>query len=344
MPVQYNVDGNALTSPPTFYPRVKPIATINEQALAQQINLYNPNIPIGSILATIGLMVDEIKRQLIAGNWVKIDNFCSFSTSIIDGAMVSPDSPLPSGYKISLNFKPSTPFVTEVRANAAVEKIGYIDKTPQVISERNQTIDTMDVWDGYMPMTLSGSNLSFNTASIDEGVFLTIDGDSEVKLTNIAKNDPSQIIAFPDDPGFLLLKEEVAAQIAVRTRYTTTGQLKSVVYPRYIRGVNRMLTTDTGTAVFKPYGEAAFMTLTATVAASGLYTLEKKNNGDIVIYRQTITNNILSAKSAEVIITGNAAYTLVTGYTFTVSDFTALAAWIATQGNFVQEQINVSAP
>jgi hypothetical protein len=344
MPVQYNVDGNALTSPPTYYPRVKPVLTLDEQALAEQINLHNPNIPVSSAVAMIGIMTDEIKRQLIAGNWVKIDSFCSFSTSITDAVMSSPDEDLPAGFKIKLNFKASAPFVTDVRTNATVEKVGYIDKTPQIVAERNQAIGIMDVWDGYVPVRLSGMNLRFNPAASDEGVFLTVDGGSETRLTNVAQNDPSQIIVFPDSAGYLTLQETVAAKIAVRTSFTTNGQLRSIVYSRDIRGVNRMLTTDTGIDVFKPYGVAAFMTLTPTVAASALYTLEKKNTGEIVIYRQVITNNIVGAASTEVDITGNAAYTLVTGYTFTGSDFTALSAWIATQGNFVQEQIIVSAP
>lgn len=341
MPVQYNVDSNLLTDPPSHYPRVAPALTLDLTDIADLINLHNPNVPAGTASMCIELFIEEVKNQLAEGNWVKLDSFCSFSTSIVNGSLENPADPLPGTAKVELRFKPSAPFKLSVQELATYERVGYTNKTPQVVAVKDVSLDVNKVIESDSALDVSGSNIGFNQAAADEGVFILVDGASEVKASNVARNKPSNIIVIPSLDA--AVAGATAAKVICRSRYTTNGQLKEGVF-QYARIPNAITDAVNPSPILKPYGSAAVATLSApAMPANLLLTMRLNTSGQAVMYGQSVGAGGLGAATADVIIAegANAINIGATDYTVNVASLTALVAALEAEGRFVQEYLAI---
>lgn len=344
MPVQYNVDSNLLTDPPTHYPRVAPVLTLDQMQIAELINLHNPNIPVKTADMCIGLFIEEVKNQLAEGNWVKLDNFCSFSTSIVGGSLENPADPLPGTAKVELRFKPSAPFKLSVQELASIERIGYTSKSPDVIGVRDVDLGVSKVARDGMPLELVGSNIGFNPSASDEGIFIIVDGGAEAKQSVVARNKPSNVIVVPSVSASS--DGETAAIVYSRSRYTTNGQLKQGAF-QYIRIPNTIASGAIDKPIFKPYGAINAVNCTAPVGPIDvLMTMKINTQNEVICYGQEIVDGVLGAAGDEVVIAEGLNTVTVGGKNFSVStgSLTNLFNIIEAEGRFVQEIIAVAAP
>jgi nucleoid DNA-binding protein len=341
MPVQYNVDSNLLTDPPSHYPRVAPIATLDLDAIASLINLHNTNVPTGTAKMCINLFIEEVKTQLAEGNWVKLDNFCSFSTSIVNGSLENPGDTLPGTAKVELRFKPSAPFKLGVQELATFERLGYTNKAPQIVGVSDVDLSLSKVARNGMPVNISGTNIGFNSSAADEGIFMLTDGGAETKVSVVARNKPSNVIVVPTITASA--DGETATIIYSRSRYTTNGQLKQGAF-QYVRIPNTIASSAVGVPMLKPYGAAA--AISATVPAgpiTGLLTMKITPQGDVVAYAQELVDGVLDANEGEVTIVEGVNTVVLAGEDFLlgVGSLATLTSQLEAEGRFVQELIVV---
>ena len=345
MPVTYDVDSNSLTNPPSHYPRVKPIDTLDIDALARQINIHNPNMPVNSILAVLNLFVDEVQFQLTEGNWVKIENFCSFATSITDAVLANPSDPLPAGYKIEVKAKPAAPFKQAIRDSASISRDGIIAKVPEISSAIHALYNMQNIVENGYGLEISGKNIGFDQLEALQGVFITADGGDEEKQINVTRNKPSNLIVIPDVTLDGAVK--TAALLTVKTKYTENGQLKIGTYSKNIRFPNAQ-TTGSAAQVFKEYGVSAVNART-TFANTGTYLLRARisNLNELFVSAKTLTAGVWGDFGEEVLVSGDANYSVVTGAVtieFSCLDYDALYAYLNSVGRYQTEVVVASAP
>jgi len=346
MPVQYNVDSNLLTDPPSHYPRVAPVDTLNLDQISALINLHNPTVPKGTAKEVIELFIEELKTQIVGGKWVNIDNFCSFSSSMINGSMEAADDTLPSSTKLELRFKPSSTYKSAIRDLVSFERIGYTSKQPSIIAVRDTMLNVSNIFQSDVALSATGQDIGYNTSASDEGLFLQMDGGSSLKLTNIARNKPSNIIAIPSVtagvPG------SVAAELVSKTRYTSNGNLKTSAYGSTIRLVNEITVGDSAKPIFKPFGVLSHSVIDAAAAPETvLFTIKISPQNELIVSGQAIVDNQAGLPGAEVILTEDGFVTVTVGatdYNFGVVSYTNLFDYVNTQGNFIQEVLKTNAP
>jgi len=348
MPVRYNIDKNNITTPPSYYARVEPIDTLGVEDVAEQISLNNPNLPVGTIVNIFNLFAEEVKNQLANGNWVKLENFCSFSSSMIGSRVSAADDPLPATAKVKIRVKPSAPFETNVRDSATYEKIGYINKVPYVAGAKTGYNDLNGIlYSGY-GLQLAGQHLEYDKLIADEGVFLQEDGAiSATKQTNITWNKNARSTVVPTLTA--TSQGSVAVLASIKTRYTENGQLKTGSYSGNLRLVNEVASAALDQIIFKPYGGSSNIVVDAPAAAqSTLFSLIITSNNVLQIYGQLLdVDGIPGVASDPISITAAGDYVVNAGgddHTFTVSNYNSLYANVESFGRFVQEVLRVAAP
>lgn len=344
MPVHYKVDSNLLTDPPSHYPRVEPVETLDIDDLAELINLHNPTVPIGTAKECIDLFIEELKTQLIDGNWVKFDNFCSFSSSMTGGVLESPGDALPATTKVSLRFKPSATFVQEIRDNSSFQRDGYINKLPSIIGTKSELFGVNDIFTNDSALSLTGKDINLDPTDSETGVFLQVDGGLNAQQTNIARNKPSNLIIIPNSPD--PTNGQVAARLSIKNRYTANGQVKESEYSRYIRMRNEAAVSIADTPIFKPFGSAAVVVLdTPATPISTLFTIKIDNLNKMFIYGASVVNSIVQEAGVATEITGAGDFVVVASgesITFGVADYQNLYDFVNSSGRFIQEYLVTS--
>lgn len=236
MPIQYKVIPNYLTNPPTFTARPVPSNTLDYDALAEQIHLHNPTIPVDTARAVLEAFREEVIRQLANGNTINLSGFMSLITTL-PARLEHPTDDLPPN-AVDVKARPSVILKEEVAQQAEYERLSYSEKAPD-ISETYDTNTSISNW--IRPdygFRLDGSNIGFDAADQTQGVFLTDANGNIVQQTKISLNEPSKIIITPAFGGEPATSPNVEKTIAVRSRYTKNGQLRTGEYAKHLRSTN----------------------------------------------------------------------------------------------------------
>ncbi len=240
MPIQYKVVTNFLTNPPSYTARPVARNTLDYEALAEQINLHNPTIPISTAKAVLEAFRDEVIRQLANGNTINLTGFVSFVTTL-PARLDQPTDDLPPN-PVDVKAKPSVILKQNVAQQAEYERLPYSKKSPD-ISAAYDTNTNLPNW--IRPdygFRLDGSNIGFDATDPTQGVFLTDADGGTVQQTKISLNDPSKIIITPNFGGEPAVSPNVEKTIAVRSRYTENGQLRIGEYSKHLRSTNIVTT------------------------------------------------------------------------------------------------------
>ena len=343
MPVLYDVDSNFLTNPPSFYPRVKPVDTLDIEDLAQLINLQNPNMPYNSVLATLRLFVDVVQEELTNGKWVKIANFCSFTTSMKDAVIENPSDPLPGTAKIDVKAKPAAPFKQAIRDAASIQRDGIIAKLPSISSAEHALYGLMNIMQASAGLNISGKNIGFDQLDSLQGVFITPDGDSETAQTNIVINKPSNVSVIPDVVP--AAAGATAAILTIKSKYTENGQLKEGVYNKKIRMVNSASAMDPDQDIFKPYGAAASCNFVTTVGNhSYLLRVRISNLNEMFFSGKLLTDGVWGDWGTEAEVAAGVNTVPIEGINFTinVTSLSGLYAQVNADGRYITEMVTIS--
>lgn len=236
MPIQYKVLPNLLTNPPSYVAR--PIAqnTLDYDTLAAQISLHNPTIPADTAKAVLEAFREEVIRQLANGNTINLYGFVAFVASM-PVRLAQPSDSLPTN-PVDVKAKPSVVLKQKVAQQATYLRLPYAEKSPD-ISATYDTNTNIANWiredNGFR---LDGANIGFDATDPAQGVFLT-DADGRImQQTRISLNNPSKIIITPDFGKKHSASPNVEKTIAVRSRYTENGQLRTGEHSKRLRSTN----------------------------------------------------------------------------------------------------------
>ena len=236
MPIKYKVTPNFLTNPPTSTARPISQNILDYDALAEQINLHNPNIPVAIAKAVLEAFREEVITQLVNGNTINLSGFISFVPTL-PVRLDQPTDDLPPNI-VDVKAKPSVVLKQEVAQQATCERLPYSEKNPD-ISAAYDANTTLPNWiRADYGFRLDGTHLGFDGADSTQGVFLTNAESNTVQQTKISLNQPSKIIITPEFGGAQPVPPNVEMTIAVRSRYTANGQLRTGKYSRQLRTTN----------------------------------------------------------------------------------------------------------
>jgi hypothetical protein len=241
MPIQYKIIPNYLTNPPSFTARPVPQNILDYDALAEQIHLHNPTIPVDTARAVLEAFREEVIRQLADGNTINLSGFVSFVTSL-PVRLGHPTDDLPPN-PVDVKAKPSVVLKEEVAQQAEYERLPYSEKSPDIIAAYDTNTNLTDWIRPDYGFRLDGSNIGFDAADPAQGVFLTDADGHIVQQEKISLNEPSKIIITPDFGGEPAASPNVEKTIAVRSRYTKNGQLRTGGYAGHLRSTN-VVTTE----------------------------------------------------------------------------------------------------
>lgn len=283
--IGYQVIANVLTNPPSYTARVVPNSILGYDEVAAQINLHNPTIPVGTAKTVLEAFREEVKLQLANGNTVNLSNFVSFVTTM-PVKLVNATDPLPSN-PINISAKPATPFKDEIRAAATYTRLATEIKAPSIAS----AFDTVSAINGFVRngygLRISGTNLRFDQADVNEGVFLLSSAGNDVRQDNISLNDPSNLIVIPglDSAAGPAGTASVEHSLSVKSRYTDNGQIRTGTYGKKLRSPN-VISDATSDQVFvcgaQTSGPAKIKTYTGAQVTCRLVA-QIKNTGELTL-------------------------------------------------------------
>lgn len=236
MPVQYKVIRNYLTNPPSYTARPVPRNTLDYDALAEQIHLHNPTIPADTAKAVLEAFREEVIRQLADGNTINLSGFVSFVVTL-PVRLNQPTDDLPPN-PVDVRAKPSVVLKEEVTQQAEYVRLAYSEKAPEIIAAYDTNTNLANWIRKDYGFRLDGSNIGFDAADPAQGVFMTDADGHVVQQTKISLNNPSKIIITPDFGGPHSSSPNVEKTIAVRSRYTENGQLRTGEYAKRLRSTN----------------------------------------------------------------------------------------------------------
>lgn len=236
MPIQYKIIPNYLTNPPSYTARPVPRNTLDYDALAEQIHLHNPTIPADTAKAVLEAFREEVIRQLADGNTINLSGFVSFVTSL-PVRLAQPTDDLPPD-PVDVRAKPSVVLKQEVAQQAEYERLPYSEKTPDISAAYDTNTKLANWIRPDYGFRLDGSNIGFDGTDPTQGVFLTDADGHIVQQQKISLNQPSKIIITPDFGGVPAAPPNVEKTVAVRSRYTANGQLRTGEYAKHLRSTN----------------------------------------------------------------------------------------------------------
>lgn len=236
MSIQYKIIPNYLTNPPSYTARPVPQNTLDYDALATQINLHNPTIPTATAKAVLEAFREVVIRQLADGNTINLAGFVSFVVSL-PVRLAQPSDDLPPS-PVDVKAKPSVVLKQEVAQQAAYLRLPYAEKSPDISAAYDTNTNLANWIRADYGFRLDGSNIGFDAADPAQGVFLTDAEGNIVQQTKISLNEPSKIIITPEFGETPAVAPNVEKTIAVRTRYTENGQLRTGEYVKRLRSTN----------------------------------------------------------------------------------------------------------
>ena len=343
MAIEYKVESNALTVPPSYNARPFPKVIYDYAGLSKQINLHNPTIPADTARAVLEAFRNECLIQIPAGNTIKLEGFISIVASL-KGKMDTPASPLPTG-PLDVLAKIAKPLKDEIRNAATYSRLEYSTKAPQILMAFDTVTEIEQyVRDGY-GCEINGSNMSFDKTDTDQGIFLLSEAGNNIRQANTSLINPSKLIFVPAlDPAAQPAGTHSVEQVlSVVTKYTSGGQLRTGTYNKKLRTTN-VISDAAGDDIFVTGGAA---TGPATVSA---YTGSQVNCiivAKIDTFGQlTLSVGEVGGSQGQALNVDAAGDFVLTGMdddvTVTVSDYDTLYATVESYTKYLKEVCDLS--
>lgn len=270
MPITYNIVPILLTDPPSYTARPTSKHILGYDDVAEEINTHNPTISVATAKSVLKALRSEVLHQLVSGNSINLEGFVSFVVSM-PVHLENPTDPLPSD-PLNVKAKPSRTLKTEIRQEATYSRAAYIEKAPSVISATDSNTNIQNYVRDNSGLRINGSNVGFDPTDANQGVFLLSQAGNNIQQTNVALNDPSQIIIIPlvdaaVGPAGAASVEQI---LSIVSKYTENGQLRTGTFSKILRGTNVITGTNlhlfvTGSGTYGPYSVGSYTGVDQTI-------------------------------------------------------------------------------
>lgn len=343
MAIEYVVEDNALTTPPSYNARAVPKNILDTAELSYQINLHNPTIPVETARSVLEAFRAECLIQIPAGNTIKMTGFISI-VATLKGKMDTPASPLPTN-PLDIVAKVSKPLKEEIRNAASYYRLPHTTKTPQILLAYDTVTDIENyVRDGY-GLEVNGSNMNFDKTDTDQGIFLLSEAGNNIRQANTSLINPSKLIFVPAlDPAVQPAgTHSVEQTLSIVTKYTSGGQLRTGTYNRKLRTTN-VISDAAGDDLFVTGGAAtgpASVGAYAGAQVDCIIVAKIDTFGQLTLSVGAIDGE--QGQSLDVDVEGDYVLTgLAADVTVTVSDYDALYAAVESYTKYMKEVCDLS--
>jgi hypothetical protein len=234
MSIQYKVEENLLTTPPSYSVRFVARGSAGREDIAADIALRHPNFSKADILTILNAEDEAVMGRLLDGEQVTKEGCCSWFPSFT-GKLDSPDDPLPPlDQCLHLNVRVSPPFVEDFSKDAQVERLPATEKLPVITGAEDTVLGLRDVLRADGMLRITGSNLAFDRQ--DSGQRCLIEGtrSGSAVQSRVGTVSNSEIVLMPDLPAQPDPWNN-EFQLSVTVRYTERGSLRTGVYKRRLR-------------------------------------------------------------------------------------------------------------
>jgi hypothetical protein len=234
MSIQYKVEENQLTTPPSYSIRFVSRRSAGREDIAADIALRHPNFNKADILTILDAEDEAIMGRLLNGEQVTKEGCCTWFPSFT-GRLANPDDPLPPlDQCLNLNVRVSAPFIEEFSKDAQVERLASTEKLPVISLAEDAVLGLRDVLRADGMLRITGSNLAFDPK--DSGQHCLIEGtrSGSAVQSRLGSISNSEIVLMPDVPA----QPEPwnnEYRLSVTARYTEHGTLRTGTYKRRLR-------------------------------------------------------------------------------------------------------------
>lgn len=234
MSIQYKVEENLLTTPPSYSIRFVPRRSAGREDIAADIALRHPNFNKADILTILDAEDEAIMGRLLNGEQVTKEGCCTWFPSFT-GRLANPDDPLPPlDQCLNLNVRVSAPFIEEFSKDAQVERLASTEKAPVISVAEDAVLGLRDVLRPAGMLRITGSNLAFDRQDSSQHCLIEGTRSGSAVQSRVGSVSNSEIVLMPDLPAQPDPWNN-EFQLSVTVRYTEHGSLRTGVYKRRLR-------------------------------------------------------------------------------------------------------------
>jgi hypothetical protein len=312
--VQYRVEPNPLTKPASYRLRFMPKQTAGYDELAAAV-AKDTGLSTEQAKASIQSTMKNIKEMLCNGMQVTLEEALTFAPAF-RGKLNSPADPLPPVSELlRISVSATRPFVQYVQQNVTLERVSTEEKAPSILSAADTTLELNNVLNPAGVLRLTGSNLAFDKSKPDCGCVIA--------GTQSGSTAQSQFAGISD--GEILLVPHIPAQahpwnneytVAITTRYTEHGSLRSGTYGRKLRApltaVNLDHPNPPETGILTGSAATPYVSITAcTISASERLRIQ----ADASVQENQLSFRLIALRDGGAVggmvpVTANGEYTL----------------------------------
>lgn len=266
MSIQYKVEENLLTTPPSYSVRFVARGSAGREDIAADIALRHPNFSKADILTILNAEDEAILGRLLNGEQVTKEGCCSWFPSFT-GKLDSPDDPLPPLKDcLHLNVRVSPPFVEDFSKDAQVERLTSTEKAPVISLAEDTVLGLRDVLRADGMLRITGSNLAFDRQDSSQHCLIEGTRGGSAVQSRVGSVSNSEIVLMPDlpaqpDPWNNEFK------LSVTARYTEHGSLRTGTYKRRLRSPLTVDSLSAGIGILSGKETAPLVTITGGVVA-----------------------------------------------------------------------------
>jgi hypothetical protein len=330
--IQWRIELNALTNPPSYRAIVVPKDTFGYARLAERIVLKNPVCSAEQAEAVLRTKDETILEILLEGCHVALENSCAYILSV-SGRMEEPDDQLPPNSAVNVRIHPARPFVEKLRQEAHLERLPPEQKAPVIAGAEDTVLGLNDVLNSGGVLRLAGTDMLFDPKTSTGECVIEGTREGRVVQTRFAMISNSLVLVVPEIPSQTQPYNN-EYRVLISTRYTAHGTLRTGTYQRLLRTplVVQLGSNDgilSGVEASAPLVRVTGGQLSAEGARVRIQAAINAQDGQLR-FNLLDMNEGGSAGNA-VAVTANGAYTLpgyagsgVTTLEVTVLDYTAL--------------------
>jgi hypothetical protein len=234
MSIQYKVEENQLTTPPSYSIRFVPRRSAGREDIAADIALRHPNFSKADILTILDAEDEAIMGRLLNGEQVTKEGCCTWFPSFT-GRLANPDDPLPPlDQCLNLNVRVSAPFIEEFSKDAQVERLASTEKAPVISLAEDAVLGLRDVLRPDGMLRITGSNLAFDRQDSSQHCLLEGTRSGSAVQSRIGSISNTEIVLMPDLPAQPDPWNN-EFQLSITVRYTEHGSLRTGIYKRRLR-------------------------------------------------------------------------------------------------------------
>ncbi|CAK8722096.1 MAG: hypothetical protein CDV28_1103 [Candidatus Electronema aureum] len=232
--VQVRIEGNALTTPPSYSVRFVPKDTLGYDELAAEVVQMHPNYAQEDAKTIIMAAMERIGANLINGNQTVLPDAFTFGLSF-SARLESPDDPLPPVEDmLNVRVHASKACTETVQRAVQIERLPMTEKAPLITAAEDTVLGLKDILHSGGALQLTGSNLLFDPKKPDEACVIEGTRSGRTVQTRFVGIANTEVTLLPDIPAQNdPWNNEYTLSIA--THYTANGTLRTGIYRRKLR-------------------------------------------------------------------------------------------------------------